>query len=494
MELEQNNGRRGISFRRIFFACIVVIVLIGTVFAIFLKYTGIMTKKIKINNEESHIVGGNEKKETKKIEEEYDSTEIGTLTGSLGFSIKYPYKLVQPMWGDDEKLQVAFMYYPEELFGNEDVAEKVDLVGDNFYVKNVLALTVSDKPKENEDVALWMQNYLKDEDSSKREGMQVISSKTEDIMISGVPGKIVIQEIKTIRNQKETHNLYHDIFIFKDGLAYHFEQVFLPENFQFPSGFEGMPEYYEKEKAVFAQIIGSFEFDNSKVTSISVPKKQLPELSGEAKVRRERLLVALRKPPFFNEKLSHQKISSSERCAAGSTSKKDASAYKKELRPSSGMYFSMDDDKVQLHGYDNDGGHTGPIPTIPVYAERELMEEQARGINSLNFGSDGYGLVIHENIEGRIEIVGKDFAFESFEISGDGNSCVIAEMMLPVTPYSVYTLPISVSGDFGPLSCDIDGDGIEDFKWSLLHPLFDEKYVELGAVLEDMKNAEQMIK
>ena len=140
---------------------------------------------------------------------------------------------------------------------------------------------------------------------------------------------------------------------------------------------------------------------------------------------------------------------------------------------------------ADIHAYDKKGGHTGLIPKVPGY-NFDFQEESALGVQFMKFGSHSY-LSIHENIDGKIKIVGKKYGTAIFEIRGDGNACGIVEIQIPVTPYSVGTLPITMQGDIGPFSYDIDGDDKQDFILSLLYPLLLEKQIQLGAVIADMK-------
>src|SRR3990167_5636094 len=90
---------------------------------------------------------------------------------------------------------------------------------------------------------------------------------------------------------------------------------------------------------------------------------------------------------------------------------------------------------------------------------------------------------------GKIEIIGKSYGGVELEINGEGNSCSIAVAEIPTTPYSIGTLPMTESGDLGPIAYDVDGDGVQDFSFSLLHPPLPQKFKQLIAVIEDMRNS-----
>jgi hypothetical protein len=150
---------------------------------------------------------------------------------------------------------------------------------------------------------------------------------------------------------------------------------------------------------------------------------------------------------------------------------------------------TSEEELVAIHGYDKEGWHTGPMPQIKGLGFRSPVEEWARGIDSVNLGSAGDGLSIRENINGKIVIEGKKYGLGDLQLSGDGNSCTLAELLIPITPFSVATIPMTSAGDLGPISYDIDGDEVEDFKISLIHPMLPRKIEELNALLTDMQSS-----
>lgn len=117
-----------------------------------------------------------------------------------------------------------------------------------------------------------------------------------------------------------------------------------------------------------------------------------------------------------------------------------------------------------------------------------FQKKEQGGVGFSSFGSSEI-LSIHENIDGKIKIVGIAYGWATFEIRGNGNSCGIVEIGIPVTPYSIATLPITKEGDIGPFSYDIDGNGKQDFVLSLKHPLLPEKKIQINAVIQDIKSA-----
>jgi len=325
----------------------------------------------------------------------------------------------------------------------------------------------------------------------QKSGGKILSKKTEKISIAGVEGTAVIQKLEFGNEKFSVQIMYKDIFLQKDNLAYRFSLIAPSSNTNFVYSGAAGKEYWQKAEMLSVAIMKTLEFDGSKITAIGIPKNTQPKISGDAALHREELLTALRKEPFNDEKAVYQiPDNSKKRCSSKTTENADKSINKKELRPSSGIYFGVDEEAATIHAYDERGGHTGPIPTLNEVNSDGMIEERAFGFGSIRLGGSNYGIYVEENIFGRIEIVGKDFAFAEFRITGDGNSCLINQIYLPVTPYSVYTLYMNESGDMGPLSCDIDGDGKEDFKLSLVHPLLASKLEELNAVIEDMKNSQ----
>jgi len=222
-----------------------------------------------------------------------------------------------------------------------------------------------------------------------------------------------------------------------------------------------------------------------KKLSIPTPEQVIPKdpKTETIKQHRVKLLTALRAEPFFNQNTTYQ--APRDECTTEASSSNNSDTSKWNLAPSSGIDIGIDNEMADIHAYDKKGGHTGLIPKVPGY-DFDFPEENALGVQFMKFGSHSY-LSINENIDGKIKIVGKKYGTAIFEIRGDGNTCGIVEITIPVTPYSVGTLPITSKGDIGPFSYDIDGDGKQDFILSLLHPLLPEKQIQLDAVIADMK-------
>ena len=107
-----------------------------------------------------------------------------------------------------------------------------------------------------------------------------------------------------------------------------------------------------------------------------------------------------------------------------------------------------------------------------------------------SFGSSVY-LSVSENIDGKIVIRGKKYTFTQLSLTRDGNSCDLADIQLPITPYSEATIPMTTKGDLGPISVDLDGDGKEDMEISLLHPLLPQKLLDAQNVIGSMMSTWQ---
>lgn len=480
--------------KKIIIGLTVVVAVVGTG-SIFLKYKNFFDESRivpKVVTLETSPLNEKNKNETKKISRAPE--DLGIVSSALGFSLKYPYKEVGVGWGEDGLFQVLFSFSPKFIFTDGDIVEVLNEDIHNLRLHFGLGIAVVNPVADTSDLASWVKTFLQKEDTQYGNEEKVLSEQGEAIAFAGQEGYSVTRLIEGSEKQKSPHYTRKEIFIRKDSSVYRINYLASSEDTVFPRSGEAGRKYLEYIDGLSSEILSTFVFDGSEKTNIIVPKQSLPSLTGEAKERHEKMLASLRIGPFFDEKAMYPRYSSREKCTSSLASQKRSSGVLRSLRPSPGIYVSASDgvvdekEVVELHAYDENGGHTGPLP-IPPGLGGASVEERAKNINWINLGSLGYGLSIHENINGRIEILGKKFSFAQLAMSGDGNSCEITSMFIPVTPYSIATLPMTQNGDFGPISYDIDGDGVEDFKWSLVHPLLPQKEKELRAVISDMQLA-----
>ncbi len=411
-----------------------------------------------------------------------DPKDLGTVSSAFGFSLKYPFKETGAVWGDDEKFQ-AFFFFPPALVSADERTVK-DLSSDihNLRLSAGLEITVIET-EAVADFLIWVKDFIAKEDIQNEDEEKVLSEKTAPITFAGLDGYQLTRQIEGSKHQLSPHYVREEIFVHKNKLVYRIRHLASSDDSVFPrSGVVGK-KYLQQVDILSREIIKTFSFDESiTMSAISVPKIQPPQLSEEASVRRENLLAVLRKEPFFDKNSAYPILFSLERCSLKKSSQKNENV----LTSSPGIYISISNDEANIHAYDEKDNHTGSIPPMPMVEYNMPTEEHAQGIRLINLGSLGRGLSIRENINGRIELVGKKFSIARLVISGEGNSCLIAEMDIPVTPYSIAILPMTIGGDFGPISYDIDGDGTQDFMWSLVHPLLPAKQLEISAVIEDM--------
>lgn len=234
--------------------------------------------------------------------------------------------------------------------------------------------------------------------------------------------------------------------------------------------------------------------DNSTTTVTSITKTSPVRFLSELEKQKERLLAILKKAPYFDEHVEY--LASSDSCVQGDLSQTAGSSSTKSLNLAPGIFISAptvvffdsapnDYDVSDLHIYDENGNHTGPVTGIS--GAGISYEEHVRNVGVKKYPGIGYILHLKENFNGRIELVGKKNSGVNFEMRGDGNSCTIASVFIPTTKYSVATIPMTANGDFGPISYDIDGDGEKDLLISLIHPLLSSKQLELNAVMNAMQ-------
>lgn len=419
----------------------------------------------------------------------------GSVSSELGFSLRYPNKEIGAMWGDDEYFQVSFIFPPSVLSVGASTTEKITEDIYNLRLYNGMTITVVEDKGGTPDLKAWAKDFLKKEDGGYGNKGTVLSETITAATLAGQQGYRFTRLFEGGENQQKIHYTKEEIFVRKGKFIYRFSYLSTSNDTKFPrSGLAGK-EYLERVGSISQEVLETFVFDGSQATKISVTKDSSKQPTGEAGIRREKLLVALRTPPYFDESTSYKPVSSREKCDDGFSSKSNTSPAG-SLHPFPGIYVGAgavmvgekNEDIIEIHAYDKMGNHTGPLPIIPWAGSvfGAPREERAQGITQTNLGSIGYGLVVHENMDARIEVVGKKFTLANFRITGNGNDCTIAEMLIPITPYSVTTLPMTVAGDLGPLSYDIDGDGKKDFELSLLHPLLPQKQAELDAVITDM--------
>src|SRR3989344_3511645 len=423
--------------------------------------------------------------QTEVVSKEDPHKDWGNITSELGFSLMYPYKEIGAMWGDDEYFQIIFFFSPSLATTDEAISELLSRDIHNIGLYSGLSITVIKNDLGTTNLETWAKTFLAKEDKSYgNKEIKVLSEEIISTTFSGIPGYKFIRSLEGSEGQKSPHYTQNETFVRKEELIYRITHLAPSNDTIFPrSGIVGK-EYLERVNNVSEEVLKTFAFDGSKATAITVPKPERPKLPGEAADRRQKLLTALRTKPFYDESKTYP--TPSDPCDPGSTSK--SSDPEGSLASAGGIYIGADDEVSSLHAYDADGRHTGLMPPIPGFENSFApSEERAQSIDRIERGSDGYGLVMRDTIKGRIELVGKSYATVNFEFRGDGNGCTITEVLAPVTPYSVGTVPLTVQGDIGPISYDIDGDGTEDFVLSLVHPLFPTKQLQLDAVIADMQ-------
>ena len=422
--------------------------------------------------------------QTEVVSKEDPHKDWGNITSELGFSLKYPYKEIGAIWGDDEYFQIGFVFPATLVTNDEKLSEQIyDNFGELTLAGAMISVTKDQTASAN--LESWIKTFLsKDDKSYGKKEFKVLSEVMNPITFAGINGYELTRYMERVNGSLSLRFTRKEVFIAKGELVYRFTHNDISGDTAFPIIGDVGKNYLEKINSISEEVFETFTFDGSKATAITVPKPEQPKLSGEAADRRQKLLTALRTKPFYDESKTYP--TPSDPCDPGSTSK--SSDPEGSLASAGGIYIGADDEVSSLHAYDESGRHTGLMPPIPGFENSFApSEERAQSIDRIELGSIGYGLVMSGTINGRIELVGKGYATVNFEFRGDGNGCTITEVLAPVTPYSVGTVPLTVQGDIGPISYDIDGDGTEDFVLSLVHPLFPTKQLQLDAVIADMQ-------
>ena len=410
----------------------------------------------------------------------------GIVSSALGFSLKYPYKETGAGWGDDGKFQVSFYFPPRIISTNASTTEKLSGDIHNISLYAGLSITVIDPATSTaSNLKTWAQEYLKKENRNNRKE-KPLSESIVPAALGNVSGYRITRSMEGPKEQRSPHYTRIETFVQKGKLVYRASYLAPSTDTVFPRSGTFGKRYLERVQTLSQEILQTFAFDASALNSIKVPKNRPPSLTSETMTRRAALLTELRKGVFFDTNVSYPAMRDACDGNNGETASSPVDT-RMTFTPAPGIYISADDEFADLHAYDSRGGHAGPLPVIPGL-DIAPIEEGVPGISSFDFGSSGYGLILEENMGGRIEIIGKSYGSVELKINGEGNRCSIARVPIPTTPYSIGTLPMTEAGDLGPISYDVDGDGVQDFSFSLVHPPLPQKFKQFIAVIEDMRN------
>lgn len=404
----------------------------------------------------------------------------GVVRTALGFSLKYPYRDVGAMWGDDESFQVIFYIPPTIIPLDATSSESLSSYLHNLRIFGGLDITVIKATTSSVNFDSWVNSYLHQEDTRYGNIEKVLSQKQTSGQFKGMEARTLIRQIEGPDTQKSPHYARVEIFARDGTYVYRFSHLSAPADKA--TVLPQLLTYLVKADVLAEEILGTFTFDKSNIFSITVPPPPTEILTGVAKIQREELLATLRKGPYWDEQATYPELY--DPCVSGTSANQGET--NSALHSASGIYIAGDELYADVHAYDTEGRHTGPMPMIPGFGYRAPMEEQVRSVDSINLGSAGYGLSVDDLFDGKIQLVGKQLGWIELRLSGDGNRCSIASIPLTITPRTIVTIPVTKSGDIGPISYDADGDQVEDLKISLLHPLTEQKTSELGFVIGDM--------
>ncbi len=415
---------------------------------------------------------------TQKIKTVPIIKDWGTVSSNLGFSFQYPYKQIGAMIGDAGMFSVAFILNPAIVFPDASSTEQVsELITNEMLMGSFDIAAIQDNSKGG-DLKIWAKNFLNNSSSTSDsdDKTKTLSEKVTSATLGGVSGYQLTDVIEDLN--KKINYIQNNIFARKSGYIYYASYLSPASNTPALLG-----TYLKQVASTSVAVLNTFTFDKSTTTAITVPNPVQSSLSGVAATRRENLLTALRTGPFFDMSATYP-ASQDYGCDASSTSvvtnATTTDVFTGEL------YLSVDSDDATIDMYDTKGDHTGFLPPIPGFSVQGQSQQEIPDVQLSTFGS--VNLFDIENVfDGKIVITGKKYGMASLRIASDDNSCAILDTYIPTTPYSIATIPMSTTGDIGPISYDIDGDGKEDFQISLIQPLLSLKQKQIGAVISDME-------
>lgn len=404
-------------------------------------------------------------------------SELSVVTSELGFSMKYPHKNIKVLFNEEELFKAIFMVDPAAIETNEEILKKLgsDIHNLHFWGLIVTAFEI----KSNSEFGNWVEKYIV-ELKKDRDEESVLGEEIKEDEFLNLKAYRILFSIQGPDHQGSPLYLRKEIFVKKDQFIYHFSYLTPAPDTSFTRSGEAGKKYLKYVETVSEEIIKTFKFDNSSARSNILPKNKF-NLNENKKEEFNNILINLRKDPSFDTSKKYPDISNKEKCVF----KDDILQINKynseqELQSPPGVYFSVNEESAEIHAYDEKNNHTGKMSG---FDESGFVEEGAEGFDSIYLGSRGYGISLKKNLKGRIEIVGKAFGYTGFGIAGDGNDCIILDISMPTTPYSICKLPITDKGDFGPFSCDIDGDGSEDYLYSLIYPPLEQKKKEIESIM-----------
>ena len=403
------------------------------------------------------------------------------FSSSLGFSIRYPYKEVGVAYGNGGYFQMSF-FIPTSIISTSTSTESLSKNINKLSTYGMFAITATKINSPMTNLKSWAEDYLKKDGGIYGNSGKTLSREITTTTFAGIQGLEFNSVIEVNKNKGSPRYARKDIFIKKNNFIYHTSSIAPALGVTFSqSGLTGKM-YLRRVKKLTQQVLGTFILDGSKVTKFDIPKVHAPVLTGVAKARREELLAKLRTPPYYDMNTWYPKPPDpcTEASSTGNSTLNTISNH--------GLYVAGDDEIADLNVYDDKGRHTGPLSSISKF-NFHFIEQGIPEVQSFNFGSAGYGLIFEKLMNARIELVGKKTGFVTLQFNGDGNSCSIAKVTLPMTAYSVATIPMTAAGDLGPISYDINGDGVQDVEISLIHPLTPQKELQLEAVFTDITGA-----
>ena len=238
--------------------------------------------------------------QTEVVSKEDPHKDWGNITSELGFSLKYPYKEIGAIWGDDEYFQIGFVFPATLVTNDEKLSEQIyDNFGELTLAGAMISVTKDQTASAN--LESWIKTFLaKDDKSYGKKEFKVLSEVMNPTTFAGINGYELTRYMERVNGSLSLRFTRKEVFIAKDELVYRFTHNDISSDTAFPIIGDVGKNYLEKINSISEEVFKTFVFDGSKATAITVPKPERPKLSGEAADRRQRLLTALRTKPFYD--------------------------------------------------------------------------------------------------------------------------------------------------------------------------------------------------
>jgi len=123
--------------------------------------------------------------QTEVVSKEDPHKDWGNITSELGFSLKYPYKEIGAIWGDDEYFQIGFVFPATLVTNDEKLSEQIyDNFGELTLAGAMISVTKDQTASAN--LESWIKTFLsKDDKSYGKKEFKVLSEVMNPTTFAG---------------------------------------------------------------------------------------------------------------------------------------------------------------------------------------------------------------------------------------------------------------------------------------------------------------------